>query len=181
MRLTSCYLDWSDLVVEDPSMFSVTDSFFLCGGRLVLKAGAAGSAAGVYAVGNQFHNSYCAHTGDQSIVTDVSERPFTGVTDVTIAGNMVSAPTITNVGVRVTRTVSPDHPTNQFTVDFTGVLLFDVSDVPIRTIEYSLTVHGQPLVPHAARPAKGAVVTIETTQPVSGTVTVTVDQSLRSL
>ena len=55
VRVTSCYLDWNDLVVADPGLFTVMDSFFLCGGRIVLKAVSTGAVTGFYAAGNQFH------------------------------------------------------------------------------------------------------------------------------
>lgn len=37
-RLENCYLDYNSLVVVDPQHVSVTDTFFLGGGNLVLKA-----------------------------------------------------------------------------------------------------------------------------------------------
>jgi hypothetical protein len=52
--------------------------------------------------------------------------------------------------------------------------------VPIQTITYSFTLPAGSFVRSAARPANGSVVVVETELPVTGSVVVTVDQSLRS-
>ena len=54
-RLESVYLDWNNLHVYNPQLVTIIDSFFLCGGRIVLEASPAGTAEGVYAAGNTFY------------------------------------------------------------------------------------------------------------------------------
>eukprot|EP01052_Picozoa_sp_SAG31_P038078 SAG31_NODE_5019_length_2799_cov_2.490000_3_plen_106_part_00 len=76
--------------------------------------------------------------------------------------------------------VTSTTPTTNFTANFSALLLFDVSVVPIQSVTYSLTLEREcSLATHAARPAEGPMVTIELSSPGTGTVWITVDQSKR--
>ena len=60
--------------------------------------------------------------------------------------------------------------------------MFDTALVPIKTIQHSFQLDGGQFAISAARSAgNGSVVIVETSVPVTGTLTVTVDQSSRSI
>uniref|UniRef100_A0A7S1PAL1 Uncharacterized protein n=1 Tax=Vitrella brassicaformis TaxID=1169539 RepID=A0A7S1PAL1_9ALVE len=110
---------------------------------------------------------------DESIIQLHGE--FDSVSDTFIGGNIVSN-NMTAVSTSSTRQL---HLTNatEWEFDLSDELLF----ATIQRVQYSLELDdGQPLVRHASRPAKGTHVVVETDVPVSGTVTVWVDQSKMS-
>jgi hypothetical protein len=182
VRVAECYLDWTDIVIEDPQLTTVVDSFFLCGGRIVLKAAAKGTAHGFYASGNAFNNDYCPSTGTQTVVANETAAAFTAVRDVTVAGSMLFG-SVTPAGVTASQTLTSATPLTSWEFDFTDALVFNPANIPIASVSYSVTLDaGQPLVSHAARKhPSNAKVVVETSQAVTGSVTVTVDQSTRSI
>ena len=129
----------------------------------------------MYIANNQYIADYCGfkgYSGVEAIGT------FTSVTDVSVTGTLAQS----MIGVAstvATRVVFSSTPTTAFTANFTGALLFDVSDVPIQSVEYSVTWDSPLFARHSARAPVGGVVTIETDVPVTGSVVITVDQSLR--
>jgi hypothetical protein len=181
VRVAECYLDWTDIVIEDPQLTTVVDSFFLCGARLVLKAATKGTAHGFYGAGNSFNNDYCPSTGTQSVVADESAAAFTAVCDVTTTGTLTFG-TVVPTAVTASQTLTSATPLTSWEFDFTDALVFNPANIPLASVSYSLTLDaGQPLVSHAARKPVGGKVKIETSQAVTGSVTVTVDQSTRSI
>jgi hypothetical protein len=102
------------------------------------------------------------------------------ITDVTVQG-ILAEPGVGVTSTVMTTTVSSATPTKKFTANFTSLLLFDVSRVPIQTVTYALVLAdgATPVPAHAVRPIEGGIVTVETSSPVAGSVTITVDQSKR--
>jgi hypothetical protein len=73
-------------------------------------------------------------------------------------------------------------PTSSFLLNFSHALLFDPLSVPIQSVVATLSLDSLAQAPVAvvARTPEGALVRVDTAAPVTGTVTVTVDQSRRS-
>ena len=176
-RVFGAYLDWNNIVVTTPTMVSIVGGFYLCGGHIQLVAPASGRAERLFIQDNQLINDYCLQFSNYDVVE--TKGHFTYAGDVTVAGSLAEA----TIGVKstiATATVSSAVPTANFTIDFSSMLLFDVLSVPIVNVWYSLTVDGVQLPPaHAARPAVGGEVTIAVADKVTGSVTITVDQSHR--
>jgi len=176
-RFAECYLDWNDVVLTQPTLVSFTGGIFLCGARIRLVAPPSGVAHGVYLANNEYVGAYC-HMGAPTVE---AQGAFTSVSDVSVSGALADEQYRVR-GTTATLVVSSGPtPTTSFTANFTDALLFDTAVVPIRSVTYSLTLdNGTALAAHAARPAKGAVVTIDVAGRVTGSVTITVDQSVRS-
>jgi hypothetical protein len=176
-RFSNCYLDWNNLVITAPALVSVTNGFFLCGGRIVVEAPSSGVVQGLYFSGNEYVP--CQFNGYSSVETNGT---FSSVSDVTITGTMAQS---TAVGVKntvVTRTVAAvDTPVTSFFANFSGALLFETATVPIQTVTVSLLLDPPSQAPVAvvARAPQGDVVQIDVGGSVTGRVTVTVDQSKR--
>ena len=73
-------------------------------------------------------------------------------------------------------------PTSSFLLNFSHALLFDPLSVPIQSVGATLSLDSLAQAPVAvvARTPEGALVRVDAAAPVTGTVTVTVDQSRRS-
>jgi hypothetical protein len=130
---------------------------------------------GVYIAGNEWWNP-----GPDTIIVNDSAVAITDVTDVTIDGNLAGYKATTLRSVTATKTVVATTPTSTFTVDFSDVLLFDTSKVPIQSVQFSLMTNWTPIPSAVARIPTNSTVTIETNVAISGTVIITVDQSQRS-
>lgn len=176
-RFSNCYLDWNNMVITAPTLVSVTNGFFLCGGRIVVQAPSDGVVQGLYFAGNEFVP--CSFSGYSSVEANGT---FTSVSDVTITGTMAQNSQLGVKNTVVTRTVAAvDTPVSSFYANFTGALLFDTSHVPIQTVTVSLLLDPPTQQPVAvvARAPQGGVVRIDVGGSVTGSVTVTVDQSKR--
>ena len=176
-RFTGCYLDWNNIVLTYPTRISFTGGFFLCGARIVIQAPADGVVDGVYIAANEFIGEYC-HFGGYGAVE--SSGAFASVSDVTVAGTLAE-PGIFVRGPQATLTAHATAPTASFEFNFTNRLLFDTAAVPIQSISASVVLDapGQAPVAVAARRAVGAVVRVDVAEPITGSVTVVVDQSER--
>ena len=134
----------------------------------------------MYLAGNEFTASYCHFTGYSGVQADGN---FSRVTDVTIQGTLTEP--ASGIGARNTRaTLSATAlvPTSSFLLNFSNALLFDPLAVPIQSVVATLSLDSLAQAPVAvvARTPEGALVRVDTAAPVTGTVTVTVDQSRRS-
>ena len=56
LRITGCYMDYTAMVLVDPSLVTVLNSFFLGMGTLVLRAGPKGTVDGLTLMGNAWVN-----------------------------------------------------------------------------------------------------------------------------
>lgn len=180
-RLIGCYLDWDDLVITSPQLTTVVDGFFLGGGRLRIAPKAANTAIdGLYVSGNQWMN-YGGSAYDTVVVDGSYGGTIGSVRDATIVGSMVPQGTPIHVKSTVaTQSVTLSSPSTQWSFNFTGALAFDTSVAPIQRVSYSVMLDGDAFARHTARKPLGGVVVVETDVPVTGTMTVTVDQSIRS-
>lgn len=175
-RFSDCYLDWNDMVFADPTLVSFTGGIFLCGAHVRLVAPASGAAHGVFLSNNEFIGGYCK-MGNPAVEAQGS---FSSASDVTILGTLADelyqarSTSATLIAKSVT-------PTTTFSADFSKLLLFDPAAVPIASVSYSLTLDAsvRGVTAHAARPPVGGIVTIETADAVTGSVSITVDQSTR--
>ena len=176
-RLTNCYLDWNDVVFTFPTQITFTGGFFLCGARIRLVAPADGVADGIYIAGNQFIGAYCHFSGYGAVQADGN---FTSVADVSVVGTLADSGIIVR-GPTATLTQYASSPTSSFLFNFTDRLLFDTTGAPIFTVSTSLVLDtpGQAPVPFVARKADGALVRVDVAEPITGAVTVVVDQSRR--
>jgi hypothetical protein len=176
-RLTSCYLDWNDVVFTVPTQISFSGGFFLCGARVRLVAPADGVASGVYIAGNEFVGAYCHFDGYGAVQADGN---FTSATDVSVVGTLADSGIFVR-GPTATLTQYASAPTSSFLFNFTDKLLFDTASVPIATITASLVLDAPAQAPVAvvARKAEGALVRVDVAAPVTGALTVVVDQSRR--
>ena len=91
----------------------------------------------------------------------------------------IAEPGIQTRNSRATLSVTASTPTATFLFNFTDLLLFDAASIPLRTITASLVTDTDAQQPVAlvARSPQGGMVTVDAAAPVTGTVTVTVDQS----
>ena len=177
-RYVGCYADYNDHVLYNPTLITLEDGFYLCGGRIVLAAtGANAPAVGVTIAGNQFSGT-CGRAHAATVVTDTSNGTFAAPLDVSVRDAAVEGAWIAT-GTTVTRSLTARF-TTRWVIDFSPWLLFNTATAPIRTISYSFVLDGGQFARSAARAPVGGVVTVETDASVSGTLTVTVDQSLRT-
>jgi len=176
-RLTDCYLDWNDVVFTSPTLVSFVGGIFLCGAHIRIVAPPSGEAHGVYLANNEFVGGYC-NMGNPTVE---AQGAFTSVSDVSVSGALFDEKYRGRSTTATLVVASGPTPTTSFAANFTDLLLFDAAAAPIASVTYSLTLDsGVALVAHAARPAQGAVVTIDVAAPVTGSVTISVDQSKRS-
>jgi len=182
-RLVGCYLDFTDLRIVDPTSISVTNGFFLGGGRIELVPNITKKATGVYFAGNEFQDSRSTGFDTVFVNRTIAADAFTDVMDVSIEGSMVQEGTsFQTKTTRATKAVVVSSASKSIAVDFSDVLLFLPTEAPIRSVQYSLALDGSQFATSAARlPGTAShVLTIDTDTAITGTVTVTVDQSMRT-
>ena len=170
-------MDWNDMVLVAPIQdITVQDGFFLGGGQygggvLVLRANTKSSIINGLSIGNnQFVNG-----GSESIVwVDTSYGDFISVKNMVIENSMLQNGFVQK-GVRASKILSLTQAT-QWKFDFTNDLIFD--NIDIEWISYSIQIDDSTsFVQHTARKPVGKTVMIETSEKVSATVYITVDQS----
>ena len=107
---------------------------------------------------------------------------FTSVTDVTVTGNAVGGQAgMVPTSTVATKTITSTTPMTSWVVDFKYMLVFDTAQVPIRSIVHSFMLGQAQFAMSSARdPGNGTVVVVETSAPVTGSLTITVDQSQRT-
>ena len=171
----------NQLVACDPTMLVISDSYFLAGGHITLRAmPQLHEIKGLSILGNTFRPA--AGRAGPTIVLDETRANFTKVLDMTVTGSVygidgpVWDPNTTIGTTAVTRTLRKEHAT-EWRFDLSDVLLF--THLPLRTVQYSIEIETG-FARHASRPAVGMVVRVVTDEPVTATVTLTVDQSLHS-
>jgi len=169
-RLVACYLDFNSVVAVAPEHLSIEQSFFLCGGNIVLVATPQHhTIQGLNIVGNQWDG--CKN---ETIILDETQAKFTDVYDTVINDNMMNPNTLVLRSTQATASLTLEQAT-QWAFNFTNRLLFP----NILSVQYSIELNSG-FARHASRSPKGRTVVVETDVPVSGTVTVTVDQSMSS-
>lgn len=169
-RIDACYLDYNALVIEDPRHVSVTNSFFLGMGTVVLRA-KAGTLDGLLMMANTWANYNMPH--NDTVVLDEGTAAFSSVKDFVMVGNTANADKFTTRAVRVTKTLTLKKA-KRWEFNFTDSFVFP--SLPIQSAQYSITIEGSSFARHAARPANGHTVAVETDEDVDATVTLTASQ-----
>ena len=171
-RFHAIYMDYTSVVLEDPTHVSLTDSFFLGMGTLVLRS-AKGVVDGLLVQDNTWAN-WNMPSNYTVVLDERSGTPFHSVTDMVMNGNVGNVKMAARA-VRSTRTVELEGA-RRFHVDFSKDLVFP--NLPIVTAMYSIAIAGQGVFArHAMRPPVGLAVSVETDVPVDASVTVSVSQS----
>ncbi len=188
----SCYLDYSQLVIVNPRFVLVQGTFFYNAHTVLVGDSLTGFVMreNIYSL-----NEY---GGNESVVLLPSLSSLAGVggSSSTSAGSSTRTPRDTTVScskvviedeidgqqatglnhtIRLTSARKSLYRANatEWAFDFSSTLLLPRID----DVMYSLVLDdGQPLPMHAARAPDGAAVTVTTSEPVSGTVTMAVSQ-----
>ncbi|XP_065852119.1 polygalacturonase QRT3 [Euphorbia lathyris] len=167
-RIVNCYLDYNGIIAEDPVQLSITNSFFLGDGFVVLKS-INGVARGITIADNMFAGS---NKGIDIVQLDESNGSFREIEQVFVERNVVK-------GMNGRSTVASDSAEGNgtiWTVDFSRSLLFP--DL-INHVQYSLLNFDFNLFPkYALRNVSDNRVVIQSDVPVSGRVFVSVSQGL---
>ncbi|EEF30245.1 conserved hypothetical protein [Ricinus communis] len=165
-RILNCYLDYNGIVAEDPNQLTITNSFFLGDGFVLLKS-INGVLKGINIVDNMFSGS----NKDIDIVQlDESSGPFTQIDQVVVDRNNVK-------GMKLRATVARDSVQGtgiSWTLDFNPVLLFPNL---IDHVQYSLLIENLTSFPnYALRSISENRVVIQSDSPVPARVFVSVNQ-----
>ena len=186
-RLEGIYMDFTDFTVVDPSATVVSDSFFLGGGRIELVPGSKATVTGLDLRDNTFWDPY-GLTDGATVITNTtspwsSGKSFSSVTDASMSGTMIQPGTIFRpLSPRVTRTVKVTQAATRVEIDFAPHMPFSVTEAPVQSVEYSISASGSSFPGSAARfNSTSLVVSIETSEAFTGSVTVTADQSKHSI
>ena len=186
-RIVDSYLDMNQLVACDPTMLVISDSYFLAGGHITLRAmPQKHEIRGLSVHGNTFRPA--AGRGGPTIVLDQTRANFSRVIDMSVAGSVygidgppwdpnttISTPSVT----RSMRKVRPDQRALRparlarasrdarmrwLAQENAKEWLFDLSDVllfprlPIRNVQYSIEIESEDaFARHASRPPQGMV------------------------
>ena len=143
-----------------------------------------GEIDGFVVTGNTWKNGG-RMPANATVVIDERSRRFGTVRDFVMSGNLpdlspshgnASVPLMAPRAVRATRTLRLRAAT-RWDFDFGDALLFD----SIAEVRYSITIEGGAFARHAARPADGLTVAVETDVAVTATVTLTAIQGEYSI
>lgn len=172
-RLDACYLDYNALVLQDPKHVSVTNSFFLGMGTIVLRASPSGGIVdGLSLLANTWSNYNMPH--NDTIVLDERTKQFSSVKDLVMLGNFADENKFTARAVRVTKTLMLKNA-KRWDFDFRDAFIFP--SLAIQSVEYSISIEGSAFARHTARAAVGQMVAVETDEAVNATVTLTASQA----
>ncbi|MED6137337.1 hypothetical protein PIB30_064068 [Stylosanthes scabra] len=164
-RIVNCYMDYTNIVAEDPVQIHISSSFFLGDANVVLKS-INGVANGVTIVDNMFSGS---NSGVEIVKVDESNRGFDKIEQVFVDGNIVKG-----MNLKATSAKLSLHGNGTlWKADFNDVLVFRNR---IEHVQYSVSAMGNTFPKHAVRNVSENCVVIETSEQVSGSVFVTVDQ-----
>ncbi|KAL1291626.1 hypothetical protein HN51_060164 [Arachis hypogaea] len=166
-RIVNSYMDYTNIVAEDPVQILISSSFFLGDANVVLKS-IKGVANGVTIVDNMFSGS---NSGVEIVKLDESNCRFDKIEQVLVDGNIVDGMNLKATAAKI----SVHGNGTLWKADFNDVLLFRNR---INHVQYSLSATGNTFPNHALRNVSENCVVIETSEVVSGSVFVTVDQGV---
>lgn len=168
-RIVNSYMDYTNIVAEDPVQLHISSSFFLGDANIVLKS-VKGIVNGLNIVDNMFSGS---DHGVEIVKLDQSKSHFNFIDQVFVARNVVKG-----MKLKTTSAMMSMHGNGTlWSVDFNKILLF--SNL-IKHVQYSLNALGNSFPKHAIRNVSRNCVVIETDEAVSASVFVTVDQGISS-
>ncbi|KAG2384133.1 Polygalacturonase protein [Vigna angularis] len=168
-RIVNSYMDYTNIVAEDPVQLHISSSFFLGDANIVLKS-VKGIVNGLNIVDNMFSG---LNHGVDVVKLDQSNGPFNQIDQVFVARNVVKG---MNLKATVAKMTMQGNGTS-WTADFSKLLLFPNL---IKHVVYTLIVNGSTFPNHALRNASHNRVVIETNEAVTANVFVAVDQSIAS-
>ncbi|XP_057986042.1 polygalacturonase QRT3 isoform X3 [Hevea brasiliensis] len=165
-RLDNCYMDFTAIVIEDPSQVHVTNGLFFGDANVVLKS-IKGQISGINIVNNMFN-------GDPRFMNPVVklDGDFTSIDQVVINKNNVQGMSMKSTEGKLMVTGNG----TKWVADFSLVLVFPNR---IRHFQYSFYVLDVPaagLVTHAVTNVSNNLVVVESNTAVNGIVSVAVDQ-----
>ncbi|KAK7303858.1 hypothetical protein RJT34_14775 [Clitoria ternatea] len=160
------YMDYTNIVAEDPVQLHISGTFFLGDANIVLKS-MKGVANGVSIVDNMFSG---LDNGVEIVHLDQSNSPFNQIDQVIVERNIVRRMKLKATAAKK----SIQGNGTSWNVDFNNILLFPDH---IKNVHYSLSSTGSTFPNHALRNVSENRVVIETNEAVSALVYVVVDQS----
>ena len=181
-RLLDCYMDYNDIVLVTPIyLISIEDTFFLGGGTLRLKTNK--NNAEIQSFNFKDSNYQIGHYDGpikSTVMLDTTEGKFAQVTNVVIDGIQIHNGAYQLKSTKTKKSLTM-MDTNKFVFNFTDDLLFD--NMGINEIDYSIKMNSNStnkFVQHAAfvDDKNPLIVTVETDKICSGTVYISVDQSV---
>lgn len=165
-RITNCYLDFTNIVMEDPVQVQVTNGLFIGDAYIVLQS-INGKISGLNIVDNMFK-------GEGRNLNPIVELDgnFTIIDQVVIERNNVRSMSLKSTVGKLT--VAGNG--TKWVADFSSVLLFPNK---ISNFQYSFYVEGVPTgnVAHAVTNVSDNMVVVESNKVVNAVVSVVVDQS----
>ncbi|KAG8385089.1 hypothetical protein BUALT_Bualt03G0005200 [Buddleja alternifolia] len=164
-RIVNSYLDFTGIVAEDPVQLTISSSFFLGDGHILLKS-IKGVVSGVNIVDNMFAGS---DKGIEIVQLDESNGPFKQVDQVVIDKNNVK-------GMKIKATVargSLQGNSSSWMADFNSVLVFPNL---IKQVHYTFITKDSSFPVHALRNVSGNRVVIQSSIAVPASVHITADQ-----
>ncbi|KAJ1382332.1 Pectin lyase fold/virulence factor [Sesbania bispinosa] len=168
-RIVNSYMDYTNIVAEDPVQLHISSTFFLGDANIVLKS-IKGVVNGLNIVDNMFSGS---NHGVEIVKLDQSKKPFNQIDQVFVARNVVDG-----MNLKATTATKSMHGNGtSWTADFNKILVFPNL---IRHVQYSLSATGNTFPNHALRNVSQNRVVIETDKAVTANVFVTVDQGVAS-
>ncbi|CAJ1947150.1 unnamed protein product [Sphenostylis stenocarpa] len=168
-RIVNSYMDYTNIVAEDPVQLHISSSFFLGDANIVLKS-VKGVVNGLNIVDNMFSG---LNNGIDTVQLDQSNSPFNQIDQVFVARNVVKGMNLK----ATTAKMSMQGNGTSWTADFNKLLLFPNL---IKHVVYTLSANGNTFPNHALRNVSQNRVVIETDEAVTANVFVTVDQSMAS-
>lgn len=167
-RIVNSYMDFTNIVAEDPVQLDISDNFFLGDASIILKS-IKGVVNGLNIVNNMFSGS---NKGVNIVQLDELNGPFNQISQVVIDQNNVQ-------GMNLRSTVAKGSAKGNgtlWTVDFMSVLLFPNL---INNVQYSLSTSIVGSFPnHCLRNTSDNRVVIESSVAVEAKVFVSVNQGL---
>ncbi|ESW23341.1 hypothetical protein PHAVU_004G038700 [Phaseolus vulgaris] len=168
-RIVNSYMDYTNIVAEDPVQLHISSSFFLGDANIVLKS-VKGVVNGLNIVDNMFSG---LNHGVDMVKLDQSNSPFNQIDQVFVARNVVKG---MNLKATVAKMSMQGNGTS-WAADFSKLLLFPNL---IKHVVYSLIANGNSFPNHVLRNVSQNRVVIETDEAVTASVFVAVDQSIAS-
>lgn len=149
---------------------TVTNSFFLGMGTVVLAAGELGQVDGLALLGNTYNNFNMPH--NSTIVLDERNNTFKSCKNLVQVANFAPEAVFTTRAVACRKQLKSSG--NRFVFDFSDCLLFP--HLKITDVSYSVTIEGTGFVQHTARPPSNHTVVVDLSEEVQATVSVSVTQ-----
>ncbi|CAN0911828.1 Polygalacturonase QRT3 [Linum grandiflorum] len=165
-RITGCYMDFTDVVIEDPDQVRVSDGLFIGGANVVVKS-IRGSISGLNVEGNMFRG----YEGRGNSIVELDGN-FTAVDQVVVDRNNVKDMVLKSTAGKVTVAGYG----SRWVADFSRVLIF-----PDRISHFQYAFHvrgggGGENVTHWVSGVSGNAVVVQSNAVVNAVVSVVVDQ-----